>query len=116
MKDAHETICHDAGLSTHRHNIPSVSKPNGKTGSGELLIKDAKIGDNRHLIIDVACTHELCGNHLLDVGLNPVWPLVEQNWAGAREGMRALRSETGSREQTRQARSRIDGAYSECVL
>ena len=28
----------------------------------------------------------------------PVWPLVEQDWAGAREGMRALCSETGSRE------------------
>ena len=46
----------------------------------------------------------------------PVWSLVEQNREGAREGMRALRSETGSREQTRQARSRIDGAYPECVL
>jgi hypothetical protein len=46
----------------------------------------------------------------------PVWPLVEQDWAGARERMRALCPETGSREQTRQASSRIDGAYPECVL
>ena len=35
-----------------------------------------------------------------------VWSLgslVQQDWERAREGMRALRSETGSREQTRQA-------------
>jgi hypothetical protein len=76
-KDAHETIldalqqiCHDAGLSTQRHNIPSVSKANGKTGRCDLLIKDANIGGNRHLIIDIACTHEFGGNHLTDVGRN----------------------------------------------
>jgi len=73
-KDAHETIldalqkiCHDAGLSKQRHNIPSLRKPNSKTGRGDLLIKDANLGDSRHLIIDVACTHEFCGNHLTDV-------------------------------------------------
>ena len=50
-KDAHETfldalqkICHDSGLSTQRHNIPSVHKPNSKTSCGDLLIKDANIG------------------------------------------------------------------------
>jgi hypothetical protein len=50
MKDAHETvldalqkICHDLGLSTQRHNKPS-STPNGKTGRGDLVIKDANLG------------------------------------------------------------------------
>ena len=32
----------------------------------------------------------------------PVWSLVEQDWARAREGMRVL-CPTGSREQARQA-------------
>jgi hypothetical protein len=41
-KDARETlekICYDSGLSTQRHNIPSVQKANGKTGRCDLLIK-----------------------------------------------------------------------------
>jgi hypothetical protein len=37
---------------------------------GDLPIKDANIGGNRHLIIDVACTHEFGGNHFTDVGRN----------------------------------------------
>ena len=28
------------------------------------------IGGNRHLVIDIACTHEFCGNHLRDVSRN----------------------------------------------
>ena len=47
-KDAHETIldalqkiCYEAGLATQRRDISSVRKANGKTGRGDLLIKDA---------------------------------------------------------------------------
>jgi hypothetical protein len=47
-----------------------VRKANGKTGGGDLLIKDANIGGDRHLVIDIACTLEFCGNHLRDVGRN----------------------------------------------
>jgi hypothetical protein len=74
MKDAHETvltaleqICHDSGLSSMRHNIPAVQKPNGKTGRGDLVIKDANLGDHRHLVVDTVITHEISGNHLADV-------------------------------------------------
>ena len=69
-KDAHETIldalqqiCYESGLTTHRRYIPSVRKATGKTGRGDLLIKDANIGGDRHLVIDIACTHEFSGNH-----------------------------------------------------
>ena len=58
------------GLSAQRHDISSVNKANGKMGRGDLLIQDANIAGDRHLIIDVACTHESCGNHLRDVGRN----------------------------------------------
>ena len=68
--DALEKICQDAGLSTQHHNIPSVRKPNGKTGRGDLVIKDDSLGGDRHVIVDVACTHEFCGNHFTDVGRN----------------------------------------------
>ena len=76
-KDAHETIldaleriCHDSGLTTQRRYIPSIRKKNGKNGRGDLLIKDANVGGNRHLIIDIACTHEFCGNTCKDVTRN----------------------------------------------
>ena len=72
--DALEKICYASGLSIQRHDIPSVKKSNGKTGRGNLLIKDANTAGDRHLIIDVACTchstHEFCGNKLRDVGRN----------------------------------------------
>ena len=42
--DALEKICLDSDLSTQRHNIPSVRKANGKTGRGDLVIKDANLG------------------------------------------------------------------------
>ena len=55
-KDAHETIldamqqiCHASGLSTQRLDIPAVRKAKGKTGRGDLLIKDADVGGHRHL-------------------------------------------------------------------
>ena len=61
-------------MSTQRRDIPSVRKANGKMGRGDLLIKDANVnhnvGGDRHLVIDIACTHDLCGNHLRDVGRN----------------------------------------------
>ena len=45
-KDAHETIldalqkiCHDLHVHTAPQHIPSVCKPNGKTGRGDLVIK-----------------------------------------------------------------------------
>ena len=51
-----------------------MRKANGKMGRGDLLIKDANVnhnvGGDRHLVIDIACTHDLCGNHLRDVGRN----------------------------------------------
>jgi hypothetical protein len=34
------------------------------------VIKDANIGGDRHLVIDIACTHELCGNIRTDVTRN----------------------------------------------
>ena len=51
-------------------NIPPVQKANGKTGRGDLLIKDANVGGARHLVIDIACTHEFCGNNCKDVTRN----------------------------------------------
>ena len=76
-KDAHETIldalqkiCYEAGLTTHRRDIPSVRKANGKTGRGDLLIKDANLGGDRHLVIDIACTRDFGGNHHRDIGRN----------------------------------------------
>ena len=43
--DAVEVLCHPAGLSTERRNIPTVKKKNGKTGQGDLVvIKGANIG------------------------------------------------------------------------
>ena len=47
-----------------------MRKANGKTGRGDLLIKDANIGGDRHLVIDIACTHEFCGNFRRDVTRN----------------------------------------------
>jgi hypothetical protein len=44
--DALEKICYDSGLSTQSHSIPLVQKANGKTGCGNLLIKDDNIGGN----------------------------------------------------------------------
>ena len=55
-KDAHETIldalekiCYDSGLSTQRHNIPLAQEANGKIGRGDLVIKDANLGDCRNV-------------------------------------------------------------------
>ena len=50
-----------------------MRKENGKTGRGDLLIKDSNIDGHQHLVIDIGCTHEFCGNHLRDVGRN--WQL-----------------------------------------
>ena len=47
-----------------------MRKANGKTGRGDLLIKDANIGGDRHLVMDIACTHEFCGNHRRDITRN----------------------------------------------
>ena len=47
-----------------------MRKANGKTGRGDLLIKDANLGGDRHLVIDIACTHEFGGNHRRDIGRN----------------------------------------------
>jgi len=76
-KDAHETIldaleniCNDSGLSTHRHNIPSVRKVKGRTGRGDLVIKDVNRGDRLHMIVDVVFIHEFYGNHLADESCN----------------------------------------------
>ena len=63
-------ICYESGVSTQRLDIPSVRKADGKTGRGVLLFKDANVGGGRHLVIDIACTHEFGGNHLRDVGHN----------------------------------------------
>ena len=55
---------------TERRNIPTIVKPNGKTGQGDLVIKRANIGGDANLIIDVALIHEFGGNHMADVSLN----------------------------------------------
>ena len=68
--DALQKICYDAGLTTQRRDIPPVRKANGKTGRGDLLIKDANLGGDRHLVIDIACTHEFGGNHRRDFDRN----------------------------------------------
>ena len=52
--DAVEALCHQAGLSTERRNIPTIVKQNGKTGQGDLVIKRANVGGDANLIIDVA--------------------------------------------------------------
>ena len=44
---------------TERRNIPTIVKPNGKTGLGDLVIKRANIGGDANLIIDVALIHEM---------------------------------------------------------
>ena len=44
-----------------------VCKATGKTGRGDLVIKDDNLCGTRHTIIDVACIHEFCGNRLADV-------------------------------------------------
>jgi hypothetical protein len=44
--------------------------PESKTGRGDLLIKDANIGGDRHLVIDIACIHEFGSNHRRDIGSN----------------------------------------------
>ena len=52
------------------HAVRMQPGQDGKTGSGDVLIKDTNFGGDRHLIIDVACTHEFCGNYFADVGCN----------------------------------------------
>ena len=52
-------LCHDSGLSMQRHTIPSEQRANGKTGRGDLVIKDANLDDCRHVIVDAAFIHEL---------------------------------------------------------
>ena len=61
-----EALSHQAGLLTERRNIPTIVKPNGKTGQGDLVIKRANIGGDANLIIAVA----LIRNHMADVSLN----------------------------------------------
>jgi len=47
-----------------------VTKPNGKIGRGDLVLKNVNLGGHRHLIIDVALNHEFGGNHMADVTRN----------------------------------------------
>jgi len=69
-KAAHEALCFQAGIKTERRNIPSVKKPNGKIGRGDLVLKNVNLGGHRHLIIEVALNHEFGGNHKADVSRN----------------------------------------------
>ena len=41
-----QQICHDMGLTTMR----PVEGRNGKTGRGDLVIKDANLGGNRQIV------------------------------------------------------------------
>ena len=70
LLDALEALCFQAGIKTERRNIPSVTKPNGKIGRGDLVLKNVNLGGHRHLIIDVALNHEFGGNHMADVTRN----------------------------------------------
>ena len=54
-------------MTTRRSNTPSVDKSNGKSGRGDLVIKDDHLGGFRDLVVDIVCTHELGGSHLVDV-------------------------------------------------
>ena len=47
-----------------------MTKPNGKIGRGDLVLKNVNLGGHRRLIIDVALNHELVGNHMTDVTRN----------------------------------------------
>jgi len=70
LLDALEALCFQAGIKTERRNIPSVTKPNGKIGRGDLVLKNVNLGGHRHLIMDVALNHEFGGNHMADVARN----------------------------------------------
>ena len=64
VTEALKQICHVSGLTTHRRNIPSVQKANGKTGRGDLLLKDANVGGALHLVIDMYGDHiHTCQQH-----------------------------------------------------
>ena len=43
LLDALKKMCYEMGLSTQRHDITSVLEADGKTGGGDLLVKDANI-------------------------------------------------------------------------
>ena len=43
LLDALKKICYEMGLSTQCHDITSVLEADGKTGGGDLLVKDANI-------------------------------------------------------------------------
>ena len=85
-KDAHGTIltalqiCSDPGLTTRRSNFPSEQKNNGKSGRGELVVKDAHLGVFRDLVLDVVCTHEFGGSNLACVSLNGQLRDHDPNW------------------------------------
>ena len=68
--DAIQGICKQAGVSTIRRGLPVITKPNGKSGSGDLVLKDVWLGGHRDLVIDVAINHEFGGNHMQNVGQN----------------------------------------------
>jgi len=72
LLDALEALCFQAGIKMERRNIPSATKPNGKIGRGDLVLKNVNLGGHRHLIIDVALNHEFGGSHMADVARNGV--------------------------------------------
>ena len=43
LLDALEALCFQAGIKTERCNIPSVTKPNGKIGWGDLVLKNVNL-------------------------------------------------------------------------
>ena len=65
-----EAVCHQAGISTERLIIPSVTKRNGKIGRGDLVLKNVGLGNHRHLVCDVNLNHDFGGNHMADVSRN----------------------------------------------
>jgi hypothetical protein len=44
LLDALDALCFQAGIKTERRNIPSVTKPNGKIGRGDLVLKNVTLG------------------------------------------------------------------------
>jgi len=48
LLDTLEALCFQAGIKMERRNIPSVTKPNGKIGQGDLVLKNVNLGGHRH--------------------------------------------------------------------
>jgi len=61
--DALQAVCHQ------RRNTPTVKKPNGKMGQGDLVLRNFGINGRRHAVCDTALIHEFggSGNHMADV-------------------------------------------------